>query len=83
MSRFNQENRQLGIQPLDEILKTLEFSNSDLVEASSEQLTHKQVQKCRQGRRVTKNIQNKVLNALNHLSDKTYSTGDLFTYEAE
>ena len=77
------ETRQLGVQPLDEILNKLELTNRDLVAASTEQLTHKQVQKSRNGRRVTPNIQQKILRALNGLSPdggKQFTLPDLFTY---
>ena len=76
-------DRDLGVQPLDGILDEWGFSNSDLVEASTDQLTHKQVQKSRKGRRVTPNIQGKVLNALNTLTadqGKVYRQRDLFDY---
>lgn len=69
---------------MDGILEELGFSNSDLVEASTEQLTHKQVQKGRKGRRVTPNIQGKILNALNALAadkGKDYRQSDLFDYD--
>lgn len=77
-------DRDLGVQPLDGILEELGFSNSDLVEASTEQLTHKQVQKSRKGRWVTPNIQGKILNALNALAadkGKVFRKSDLFEYE--
>ena len=78
----DEEKRDLGVQPLDKFLTELGFGNSDLVAASTEQLTHKQVQKSRKGRRVTPNIQSKVLNAVNALAggEKNYKMGDLFNY---
>jgi len=72
-------------QPLDEIMEILLLKNDDLVKASSEQLTHKQVQKARKGKHITSNIKGKIVRALNeHLSradvdnDKTYFQKDLF-----
>ena len=47
---------EFGPQPLDEVMKGCSLKNDDLVQASREQLTHKQVQKARQGRRITPNI---------------------------
>ncbi|MFR1412267.1 MAG: hypothetical protein ACLSUW_08185 [Akkermansia sp.] len=41
--------RNHGEQPLDELMKRWHLTNHDLVEISPEQLTHKQVQKARQG----------------------------------
>ncbi len=66
-------------QPLDTILKYRGLTNEDLVKASSEQLTFKQVQKARSGRAVTVNIQHKILRALNACGgDVKYQLSDLF-----
>ena len=80
---MTQENiaRDLGPQPLGEILKNLDLSNSDLVAASTDQLTHKQVQKAIKGRRLSKNIQTKIVNALRTAKpDTRYGRIDLFNY---
>jgi len=58
-------DRDLGPQPLDTLLDTLGIDNHRLVAASTEQLTHKQVQKARKGRRISRNSQQKILKALN------------------
>ena len=60
--------RDLGIQPIDQLMKQWGVDNHELVEVSIEQLTHKQVQKARKGRRVTINIQRKILNAIRTVS---------------
>ena len=60
--------RDLGPQPLDVILDEIGLSNHQLVALSTEQLTHKQVQKARKGRRISVNIQRKILKALNAFS---------------
>lgn len=77
-------SRNLGPQPLDGILESFGYANSELVEASTEQLTHKQVQKARKGRRVTSNIQKKILAAIRTLrrdfEDESYKLTDLFNY---
>jgi len=57
--------RDLGPQPLDAILDEIGLNNHQLVALSTEQLTHKQVQKARKGKRISVNIQRKVLRALN------------------
>jgi len=57
--------KDLGPQPLDVILDEIGLSNHQLVALSTEQLTHKQVQKARKGRRISVNIQRKILRALN------------------
>jgi hypothetical protein len=73
-----------GGQPLDRVLNELGLKNSDLVGASKEQLTHKQVSKARAGKPVTHNIQTKVMNALNALSkEKQYNFTDLFSYRGK
>lgn len=79
--------RDFGPQPLDALLAELGLENHTLVGASTEQLTHKQVQKARKGRYLTINIQRKVLKALNAAvpagddGEKTvYELGQLFNY---
>lgn len=70
------------VQPLDSVLKNCSLKNDDLVEASREQLTHKQVQKARGGRRVTSNIKGKIVRALNSTVEmEKYVEKDLFNYE--
>ena len=54
-----------GSSSLDDVLKARGLDNSDLVKASTEQLTFKQVQKARTGCRVTAKIQGKITRALN------------------
>ncbi|MAB75264.1 MAG: hypothetical protein CMO47_02245 [Verrucomicrobiales bacterium] len=79
--------RELGSQPLNELLEKWGLDNHELVEASKEQLTHKQVQKARKGRRVSANIQRKILNALKSVTeerglDSDFSLVDLFNYHS-
>jgi len=62
--------KDLGPQPLDAILDGIGLSNHRLVALSTEQLTHKQVQKARKGRRISVNIQRKILRALNDFPGK-------------
>ena len=57
--------RNHGEQPLDELMTRWHLTNHDLVEISPEQLTHKQVQKARQGRQLTLKMMQKVCRALN------------------
>jgi len=79
--------RDFGPQPLDALLGSLGLDNHDLVAASTEQLTHKQVQKARRGRYVTANVQGKILKALNAAvpvgedgGKAVYGIGQLFNY---
>jgi hypothetical protein len=77
----NSDLLEQGTQPLDAVLNRLGLTNADLVAASTEFLTYKQVNKARKGRRVTINVQMKILGALNKRSgEKTYRREDLFTY---
>jgi len=79
-SKTNNYERNLGSQPITEILAGLGLSGHDLVAASGEQLTHKMVARACKGRRLTAGAQVKVLNALNRASGKSYSLGELFNY---
>ncbi len=72
--------RDLGPQPIARILEQEGLTANDLVEASGEQLTHKMVSRACKGRRLTPNVQSKLLRALNARSEKVYSLDDLFTY---
>ena len=69
-----------GIQPLDQVMEELGLKNHDLVAASSDGLTHKQVQKGRKGRRLTRNMQDKITRALSSCTGKTYARDRLFSY---
>ncbi len=72
-----------GVQPLDGIMTHMGLKNSDLVSSSSEQLTHKMVARGRKGRKLTPNVQHKILNALNAAqTQKVFSLKDLFNYES-
>jgi len=55
----------LGPQPLIEMMEKWGLVNEDLVNASEEQLTYKQVQRARNGRRLTLKMMFKVTRAYN------------------
>jgi|TARA_A200000159_G_C7255125_1_gene310582 hypothetical protein len=59
------EERDLGSQPLVLLLESWGLSNHDLVAASPEQLTHKQVQRASQGRKLTLKMKQKLARTLN------------------
>ena len=71
----------LGVQPLDQVMTNQRLSNADLVKASTEQLAFKVIQKARKGRRVSPNLQQKILNALKvAVRDKDFQLNQLFNY---
>lgn len=83
----DREQRDLGAQPIDSLMSELALGNHELVTASTEQLTHKQVQKARKGRRLTKNLQMKVKNAMEKAiaargEERSFILTDLFNYRA-
>ena len=59
------EERDLGSQPLVLLLESWGLSNHDLVAASPEQLTHKQVQRACQGRKLTLKMKQKLARTFN------------------
>jgi hypothetical protein len=71
---------ELGVQPVDGLMEDAGLKNHDLVAASKDGLTHKQVQKGRKGRRLTRNIQDKIVAALCEATGRSYNRNDLFTY---
>jgi len=88
---MNGNERDLGKQPLDQMMEDWGMTNHDMVEVSTEQLTHKQVQKARNGRRLTLKMMQKVTRAFNvciwhRLNDEQkevyyeYMHRDLFNY---
>ncbi len=72
--------RNFGEQPIARIMAEHELKASDIVSASTEQITHKMISKACKGRKLTPNVQKKVLNALNKATGKSYSLKDIFTY---
>tara|TARA_R110002096_G_scaffold21252_2_gene69239 strand:- start:1938 stop:2195 length:258 start_codon:yes stop_codon:yes gene_type:complete len=81
----DETNRNLGTQPLDAMLTEAGIDNHGVVAASSEQLTHKQMQRARNGRKLTKNMQDKILIAVRAAlgtkeGEKELRWRDLFNY---
>jgi hypothetical protein len=71
----------LGTQPLDTLMTKLGITNHALVAASTEQLSHKVVQKGRKGRRLTPKAKTKILDALHALlPEQKFAHRDLFNY---
>ncbi len=75
-----QKREELGEQPFAKILAAHGLKAHDLVAASGEQLTHKMVSKAAKGRRLTPNVQAKVMRALNRATGRNYCLADLFNY---
>jgi hypothetical protein len=73
--------RNLGPQPIARLLEDLQLSPHALVEASTEQITHKMVSRAIKGRRLTQNTKDKVTRALNAASGRQYSADELFNYD--
>lgn len=71
--------RDLGPQPMAEIMTKLEVTTHDLVQALPG-MTHKRVTRACKGRRLTKRSQNKVCQALNKAAHQSFKPSDLFNY---
>jgi hypothetical protein len=72
--------RDLGEQPLAALMITLGLKTHHLVSSSDEQITHKMVTRGCKGRRLTRNVQGKLLRAINTASGNSYTIPDLFSY---
>jgi hypothetical protein len=59
------EERNLGLQPMDELLTTQGLTNHDIVAASRLPMTHKAVQRARKGRKLTQRMQLRMVTAVN------------------
>ncbi len=77
---MDEMERNLGPQPIAEVMARHGLKPHDLVAASTQQLTHKMVSRACKGRRLTPNVQAKVLHAVNAAAGKNYTLGDLFRY---
>ncbi len=72
--------RNLGEQPIARIMADHGLKAHDLVAISTQQLTHKMVSRACKGRRLTRNVQYKLCDALNEAAGKEYSMEQLFNY---
>ncbi len=72
--------RNLGPQPIAEILARHNLKPHDLVAVSPKNLTHKMISRACKGRRLTPHIRQRVTDALNHAAQARYTAQDLFTY---
>lgn len=72
--------RDLGPQPLIRVMEEKGLKSHDLVAASTEHITHKMVARACKGRRLTPNVQAKIVRALNLATGGQYAASDLFNY---
>jgi len=73
--------RNLGEQPIARLLAELGLRAPDLVALSPSHLTHKMIARACKGRWLTRNTQDKVLEALNLATQpRSYTRADLFNY---
>lgn len=72
--------RNLGEQPIAQIMSKYELAPHDIVAVSAKQLTHKMISRAVKGRRLTLPVQCKILSALNKATGKSYSLKGLFNY---
>ena len=72
--------RDLGEQPIARIIQEHKLTNTDVVSASTENITYKMLARACKGRRLTPHVQVKICNALNRATGRTFSVADLFNY---
>ena len=80
MNSSSESERNLGEQPIAQLMTAHQLKTGDLVEASTEHITRKMVSRACKGRWLTPNVKSKVLRALNITTGKDYSLTDLFNY---
>ncbi len=69
-----------GAQPIAEIMRSKELKPHDLVEASTDQITHKMVTRACKGRKLSPKVKLKIQNALNNATKGQYKQNELFNY---
>ncbi|MHC4386198.1 MAG: hypothetical protein ACYSUG_04325 [Planctomycetota bacterium] len=77
---MNETEHNLGPQPIIELLQKHKLTHHDLVAASTEQITHKMVSRACKGRKLSRRVQLKLVNALNTATEQNYTFKDCFTY---
>lgn len=79
-SESSNHERNLGEQPILQLLAQHQLKPKNLVAASDEQITFKMITRATKGRRLTANTMGKLLRALNAATGKKYDLTDLFNY---
>tara|TARA_B110000305_G_C19424087_1_gene632542 strand:- start:311 stop:571 length:261 start_codon:yes stop_codon:yes gene_type:complete len=81
-----QDQKEYGVQPLNEIMEQHKIESKILLATSEVQITFKNIKKAREGRRISKKIQLKILKALNTLLhekiEKPFDLNQLFNYKS-
>jgi hypothetical protein len=72
--------RNLGEQPIKQIIEQHNLKSSDLISASTENITYKMLSRAYKGRRLNPSIQQKICNSLNNATGKIFLIKDLFNY---
>jgi hypothetical protein len=72
--------RNLGEQPIAQVMGEHDLKARDLVTSSTEQLTYKMISRACKGRRLTPNTKCKVRSALNKATGREYAMSELFSY---
>ena len=75
-----EEQREYGSQPITDLMEKHGLKAHDLVAASTEQITHKMVTRGCKGRKLSRRVQLKLVNALNTAAEQNYTLKDCFTY---
>ena len=73
-------DRNKGLQPIAQLMAEHQLRSHDLVEASTEQLTHKMVARAVKGRQLTINSKGIVKRAFNRATGKSWTQAQLFNY---
>lgn len=69
-----------GPQPIAVLMEKHHLKGHDLVAVSTEQITHKMVSRACKGRKLSRRVQLKIVNALNKAAEENYTLKELFTY---
>ena len=77
---MNDTKRDLGPQPIAELIAKHNLKPHDLVAASTEQVTHKMVSRACKGRKLSRRVQLKLVHALNNAAEENYTIKDCFSY---
>ena len=76
----NNNELNLGPQPIIDIMAANNLCAHDLVAASTEQITHKMISRACKGRKLSPRVKQKILNALNNSCEKKYTLREAFNY---